>query len=384
VDLYEYQGKQLFARYDIPVSEGEAVVTVDAAVAAADRIGYPVVIKAQVQVGGRGKAGGIKLASNTDECREHASKILGMDIKGHHVGLVWVERASDIAKEYYASFTLDRSAKLHLGMLSAEGGVEIEQVADENPDAIAKIHVDPVDGLTDAQVREWVDAAGLDAEARDGAVEILTKLYRCYVDADADLVEINPLILTPDGRVHALDAKVTLDDSSVFRHPEYEEYDETQVRDTREMAAHEKGLQYVGLDGYVGIIANGAGLAMSTVDIVSQVGGKPANFLDIGGGANADVMTGALEVINNDPDVKAIFINIFGGITKGEEVANGIVAALDRVDIDSPIVMRLDGTNADEGRTILEPHLSEKLQLQPTMVEAARAVVEIAQSRGGK
>jgi len=384
VDLYEYQGKQLFAKYDIPVSQGEAVVTVDAAVAASDRIGYPVVIKAQVQVGGRGKAGGIKLAANADECREHAGNILGMDIKGHTVGLVWVESASDISKEYYASFTLDRSAKLHLGMLSAEGGVEIEQVADENPDAIAKIHVDPVDGLTDAQVREWVAAAGLDPEATEGAIDILTKLWRCYVDADADLVEINPLILTPDGRVHALDAKVTLDDSSVFRHPEYEAYDETQVRDARETAAHEKGLQYVGLDGYVGIIANGAGLAMSTVDIVSQVGGKPANFLDIGGGANADVMTGALEVINNDSDVKAIFINIFGGITKGEEVANGIVAALDRVQIDSPIVIRLDGTNADEGRAILEPHLSETLQLQPTMVDAARAVVEIAQSRGGK
>ena len=384
MDLYEYQGKQLFAKYDIPVSQGEAVVTVDAAVAASDRIGYPVVIKAQVQVGGRGKAGGIKLAANADECREHAGNILGMDIKGHTVGLVWVESASDISKEYYASFTLDRSAKLHLGMLSAEGGVEIEQVADENPDAIAKIHVDPVDGLTDAQVREWVAAAGLDPEATEGAIDILTKLWRCYVDADADLVEINPLILTPDGRVHALDAKVTLDDSSVFRHPEYEAYDETQVRDARETAAHEKGLQYVGLDGYVGIIANGAGLAMSTVDIVSQVGGKPANFLDIGGGANADVMTGALEVINNDSDVKAIFINIFGGITKGEEVANGIVAALDRVQIDSPIVIRLDGTNADEGRAILEPHLSETLQLQPTMVDAARAVVEIAQSRGGK
>jgi succinyl-CoA synthetase beta subunit len=383
VDLYEYQGKQLFAKYDIPVSQGEAIVTVDEAVAAADRIGYPVVIKAQVQVGGRGKAGGIKLAADADECSEHAGNILGMDIKGHTVGIVWVESASDISKEYYASFTLDRSAKLHLGMLSAEGGVEIEQVADENPDAIAKIHVDPVDGLGDAQVRAWVAAAGLDPEATEGAIDILTKLWRCYVDADADLVEINPLILTPDGRVHALDAKVTLDDSSVFRHPEYEAYDETQVRDARETAAHEKGLQYVGLDGYVGIIANGAGLAMSTVDIVSQVGGKPANFLDIGGGANADVMTGALEVINNDPDVKAIFINIFGGITKGEEVANGIVAALERVRIDSPIVIRLDGTNADEGRAILEPHLSETLQLQPTMVDAARSVVEIAQSRGG-
>jgi succinyl-CoA synthetase beta subunit len=337
-----------------------------------------------VQVGGRGKAGGIKLASNADECREHATNILGMDIKGHTVALVWIEKASDISEEYYASFTLDRAAKLHLGMLSAEGGVEIEQVAEENPDAIAKIHVDPVDGLTEAQCREWVAAAGLNPEATEGAVDILMKLWKCYVDGDADLVEINPLILTPDGRVHALDAKVSLDDNAVFRHPDYAAYDETQVRDTREEAAHEKGLQYVGLDGYVGIIANGAGLAMSTVDIVSQVGGKPANFLDIGGGANADVMAGALEVINNDPDVQSIFINIFGGITKGEEVANGIVQALDRVSIDSPIVIRLDGTNAEEGRTILEPHLSDQLQLQPTMVDAARRVVELAQARGGK
>lgn len=384
MDLFEYQGKQLFARYGIPVSPGEAVETVDAAVAAADRIGYPVVVKAQVQVGGRGKAGGIKLAANADEAREHAGNILGMDIKGHTVALVWVEKASDIAEEYYGSFTLDRAAKLHLGMLSAEGGVEIEQVAADNPDAIAKIHVDPVDGLTEAQCREWVAAAGLNPDATEGAVDILQKLWTCYVDADADLVEINPLILTPGGRVHALDAKVSLDDNAVFRHPDYEAYDETQVRDAREEAAHEKGLQYVGLEGYVGIIANGAGLAMSTVDIVSQVGGKPANFLDIGGGANADVMAGALEVINNDSDVKSIFINIFGGITKGEEVANGIVQALGRVSIDSPIVIRLDGTNAEEGRAILEPHLSDTLQLQPTMVDAARRVVELAQARGGK
>jgi succinyl-CoA synthetase beta subunit len=306
-----------------------------------------------------------------------------MDIKGHVVALLWIEKASDIAREYYASFTLDRSAKLHLGMLSAEGGVDIEQVAAEHPDAIARLHIDPVDGLTATQCTEWVSAAGLDAEATEGAIDVLTKLWRCYVDADADLVEINPLILTPDGRVHALDAKVSLDDSSVFRHPEYEEYDATQVRDTRERAAHEKGLQYVGLEGYVGIIANGAGLAMSTVDIVSQVGGKPANFLDIGGGANADVMAAALEVINNDPDVKAIFINIFGGITKGEEVANGIVQALERVDIDAPIVIRLDGTNAEEGRAILQPRLSDDLQLQPTMLDAARRVVELAQARGG-
>ncbi len=378
MDLFEYQGKQFFARYGIPVSPGEAATTVDDAVAAAERIGYPVVVKAQVQVGGRGKAGGIKLAGDADEVRTHAGNILGMDIKGHTVETLWIELASDIAEEYYASFTLDRSAKKHLGMLSAQGGVEIEAVAAENPEAIAKIWVDPVDGLTEEAARSWVAAAELNSDATEGAVAILTKLYAAYVEGDADLVEINPLILKPTGEVHALDAKVTLDGNSLFRHPDYEAYEATQVRDEREQAAHDKGLQYVGLDGFVGVIANGAGLAMSTVDIVNQVGGEPANFLDIGGGASAEVMTGALEVINNDPKVRSIFINIFGGITKGEEVANGIVAALDRVDIEVPIVIRLDGTNADLGRKILEPHLSDKLQMQPTMLDAAQAVVALA------
>jgi len=382
VNLFEYQGKQFFARYGIPVSAGEAVATVDDAVAAADRVGYPVVVKAQVQVGGRGNAGGIKLANDADECRTHAGDILGMDIKGHEVEIVWVEHASDIAEEYYASFTLDRSKKLHLGMLSAEGGVDIEQVADENPDAIARLWIDPVDGLDEEVARDWVQRAHLNPAATDGAVDILRKLYTAYVDGDADLAEINPLILTPDGRVHALDAKVTLDANSVFRHPDYEQYDATQVRDRREAAAHARGLQYVGLEGSVGVIANGAGLAMSTVDIVNQVGGKPANFLDIGGGANADVMAGALEVINNDPAVRAIFINIFGGITKGDEVANGIITALGQVTIESPIVIRLDGTNAEEGRAILEPYLSGSLQLQTTMAAAAKAVVALAAQRG--
>jgi succinyl-CoA synthetase beta subunit len=378
LDLFEYQGKQFFARYGIPVSPGEAVTTVDDAVAAAEKIGYPVVVKAQVQVGGRGKAGGIKLADSADDVRTHAGNILGMDIKGHTVETVWIELASDIAEEYYASFTLDRSAKKHLGMLSAQGGVEIEAVAEENPDAIAKVWVDPVDGLTEEQARAWVAAAELNPQATEGAVDILLKLYNAYVEGDADLVEINPLILKPTGEVHALDAKVTLDGNSLFRHEDYATYEATQVRDEREQAAHDKGLQYVGLDGFVGVIANGAGLAMSTVDIVNQVGGEPANFLDIGGGASAEVMAGALEVINNDPKVRSIFINIFGGITKGEEVANVIVTALGRVQIDVPIVIRLDGTNADLGREILEPHLSDKLQMQPTMVSAAETVVALA------
>ncbi len=378
MDLYEYQGKQFFARFGIPVSAGDVATTVDEAVAVAERVGYPVVVKAQVQVGGRGKAGGIKLANSTEEVRTHAGNILGMDIKGHIVHVVWVEVASDIAEEYYASFTLDRSAKKHLGMLSAQGGVEIETVAEENPDAIAKIWVDPVDGLTDASARAWVAAAKLNPAATEGTVEILKKLYRAYTEGDADLAEINPLILKPTGEVHALDAKVSLDANSLYRHADYEAYDATQVRDQRETEAHEKGLQYVGLEGSVGVIANGAGLAMSTVDIINQVGGKPANFLDIGGGSNAAVMAGALEVINNDPNVRSIFINIFGGITKGEEVANGIVQALASVNIDSPIVIRLDGTNADEGRAILAGHLSEKLQMAPNMLSAARRAVELA------
>ncbi len=378
MNLYEYQGKQFFARYGIPVSPGEVARTPDEAVAAAERVGYPVVVKAQVQVGGRGKAGGIKLANDAEETRTHAENILGMDIKGHTVEIVWVEHASEIAEEYYASFTLDRSAKQHLGMLSAEGGVEIEKVAEDNPDAIARIHVDPVDGLSEDQARAWVRQATLNPAAEDGAVDLLLKLYRSYVEGDADLVEVNPLILTTDGKVHALDAKVTLDGNAVFRHPDYKEYDATQVRDEREKLAHEKGLQYVGLDGSVGVIANGAGLAMSTVDIVTQVGGRPANFLDVGGGANAEKMANALRVIDSDENVRSIFINIFGGITKGEEIANGIVGALGQVDIAAPIVVRLDGTNADEGREILRPHLSDRLQMQPTMVDAARKAVELA------
>jgi succinyl-CoA synthetase beta subunit len=378
LDLFEYQGKQLFARFGIPVSPGEPVDTVDDAVAAADRLGYPVVVKAQVQVGGRGKAGGIKLAANTDEARQHAQAILGMDIKGHVVRRVWIEKASDIDKEYYASFTLDRSAKKHLAMVSARGGVDIEQVAEEDPDAIARVHIDPVDGLTEAAAQQLVADAKLDDAARAGAADILVKLYRCYVEADCDLVEINPLILTPEGKVHALDAKVTLDDNAAFRHPEWDEWRGLEVMDERDRLAKSKGLQYVGLDGEVGIIANGAGLAMSTCDVVNQVGGSPANFLDIGGGASADVMANALEVINSDPKVKSIFINIFGGITKGEDVANGIVQALGRVDLKAPIVIRLDGTNADQGRAILKDHESDQLISQPTMLAAARKAVELA------
>ncbi len=382
MDLYEYQGKQYFARFGIPTSRGGVADSVDDAVAQADAAGYPVVVKAQVKVGGRGKAGGIKLAGDADEVRAHAAAILGMDIKGHVVRRLWIEHASDIAAEYYASFTLDRLAKLHLGMLSATGGVEIEQVAEDNPGAIARLHIDPVQGLDAAAARRWVDEAGLDHKAREQAAELLVALYRCYVEGDCDLAEVNPLILTTDGRVHALDAKVTLDDNAAFRHPDWAEYAATETEDPREKMAKEKGLNYIGLEGSVGIIANGAGLAMSTCDVVNQVGGQPANFLDIGGGANADVMSAALEVINADPHVRAIFVNIFGGITRVDEVAKGVIEALGRVDLRAPIVLRLDGTNAEEGRALLIPHLSDRLIAEETMMAAARRAVALANQTG--
>jgi len=378
MDLFEYQGKQYFARFGIAVSPGDIADTVDEAIAVANRVGYPVVVKAQVKVGGRGKAGGVKLAENEDEVRRHAGNILGLDIKGHVVHRVWIERSSDIAKEYYASFTLDRQNKVHLGMLSAQGGVEIEVVAEENPDAIAFLSIDPVRGLDLATARRWVNDAELDESAREQSAELLVALYECYTKGDCDLAEINPLILTPDNKVHALDAKVTLDENASFRHPEWEEFRADEFEDPREKMAKEKGLNYIGLDGTVGIIANGAGLAMSTLDVVNQVGGTAANFLDIGGGADADVMASALEVINADPKVKAIFVNIFGGITRVDDVANGVLEALQRVSISSPIVLRLDGTNAVEGRAILAPHLNDALMTEPTMLDAARRAVGLA------
>ncbi|MEI6453957.1 MAG: ADP-forming succinate--CoA ligase subunit beta [Actinomycetes bacterium] len=378
MDLFEYQGKQYFARFDIPVSPGGVADTVDEAVVAAEAAGYPVVVKAQVKVGGRGKAGGIKLADNADEVREHAGNILGMDIRGHVVNRLWVEHASDIAKEYYASFTLDRPNKVHLGMLSAEGGVEIEVVAEERPEAIARISIDPTVGLDLAAAKAWVAEANLDAEAREQTAELLVKLYRCYTEGDCDLAEVNPLILTTDGEVKALDAKVTLDENASYRHPEWEEYAATDTEDVREKMAKERGLNYIGLDGEVGIIANGAGLAMSTLDVVNQVGGSAANFLDIGGGANAEVMASALEVINSDPKVRSIFVNIFGGITRVDEVAKGVIGALERVNISAPIVLRLDGTNAVEGRALLAEHLSDRLIAEPTMLDAARKAVAMA------
>lgn len=378
MDLFEYQGKQYFARYDIPVLPGGVADDVETTVKTANETGYPVAIKAQVQVGGRGKAGGIQVAHDEDEARHHAANILGMDIKGHVVRRLWIEKAMQIEEEYYASFTLDRSSKTHLGMLSAQGGVEIEQVAEENPEAIARVSINPVDGLSEAVARDWVAGAQLNEVAQAGAVAILLKLYQCYVEGEADLVEINPMILAKDGQVYALDAKVTLNDSAAPRHPDWEAFKGLEVLDERESLAQEKGLQYIGLDGTVGIIANGAGLAMSTLDVVNEVGGSAANFLDVGGGANATVAANALTVINSDPNVRVIFINIFGGITRCDEVAQGIIEAMGMVEISSPLVIRLDGTHAEEGRAIIAQHQSNMLIMASTMTEAARKAVELA------
>lgn len=378
MDLLEHQGKEFFASYGLPTSSGEVAFSVTEAVAASEQIGCPVVLKAQVHAGGRGKAGGIRLAEDLLAVRQAAEAILGMDIKGHVVKRLWVEAATDIAEEYYVSFTLDRSTRSHLGMLSAQGGVDIEEVSATSPEAIARIQIDPVEGLSIASARRWASEANLPDAVTLQIVELLTSLYRAYVEGDADLVEVNPLVLTSEGKLQVLDAKVTLDSNSLFRHPHYAEYDETSPRDDRERLAHSKGLQYVGLDGNVGVIANGAGLAMSSVDVVAEVGGSAANFLDIGGGADTDVMADALEVINGDRAVRSIFINVFGGIVKGEMVAEGILKAMDRVDIASPMVVRLDGTNAAEGREMLRPHLSERLMIAPDMLSAARLAVDCA------
>ncbi len=383
MDLFEYQGKQYLARYGVPVPEGAVATTPAEAVERAARIGYPVVVKAQVQVGGRGKAGGVRVAAGPAEAQAHAQAILGMDIRGHTVRRVWVEQASDIARELYASFTLDRGAKAHLAMVSARGGVEIEQVAAEDPHAIARLPINPVVGLDEAEALGLAGDAGLGPPLRHDVASVLLGLYRCFVEGDADLVEVNPLVVTSGGRVLALDAKVTLDDNASFRHPEWEDFKQAEELDERDRRARELGLQYVGLDGFVGIIANGAGLAMSTCDVVNQVGGKPANFLDIGGGASAEVMANALSVITSDPSVRSVFVNVFGGITRGEEVGHGIVSALRHSRIKVPMVVRLDGTNAAEGLEVLREVESDMVVVSSSMMGAARLAVQLALA-GGK
>lgn len=371
MDLYEYQGKELFRRFGIPVSDGRLATTPEEARAAAAELGGQVVVKAQVLAGGRGKAGGIKLASDPDDAAEKASEVLGLDIRGHIVRRLWIERASEIANERYLSVTLDRGEKKPLLIFTTEGGVEIEQVAAEKPEALTRLHVDPLAGYDESIGRRLV---GDDAQT----LAIVEQLYRCFVDCDATLCEINPLIVTPEGVIRALDAKVTIDDSALFRHPDIAEWRDTSAADPLEAFAREKGVTYVKLDGSVGILGNGAGLSMSTVDVVVVAGGKPANFCDLGGGGSAQGVVDALEVISRDEQVRSILFNIFGGITRCDEVARGILEALERVGIRVPIIVRLDGTNAAEGRRILADAAPGNLHIEPTMLDAARRAVELA------
>jgi succinyl-CoA synthetase beta subunit len=384
MDLLEYQGKQLFAAHGIAVPSGEVAETVDEAVAAAERIGYPCAIKAQVLIGGRGKAGGIKIAADAAEAREHAGAILGMDIRGPHgegpfrVDRVWVEAGSDIAAEYYASVILDRGEKKLLAMVSAKGGMDIEAVAEEDPEALVKEHIDPTRPFTAAEARPIVDAAGLDEDAREDAAAILARLADVAMAEDASLIEVNPLIVTAGREVVALDAKVTIDNNALYRHEELAAIDAESVEDPQEAMAREKGLTYVKLDGNVGILANGAGLCMSTLDVVAQAGGAPANFLDAGGGSKAEAIVDALTVIVSDAKVTAILFNIFGGITRCDEIAKGIVEASAQLDLKLPLVVRLDGTNSEQGLEILAGAGLSNLHQETTMLGAARKVVELA------
>lgn len=378
MDLFEHQGKSLFAGIGVPVPEGRVARTPEEARSAAADLGGTVVVKAQVQVGGRGKAGGIKVAGTPAEAEARSAEILGMDIRGHTVHLVWVERASSIAAEYYVSFTLDRAAKQHLAMVSARGGMDIETVAAEDPAAVVKMHVDPVVGLTEWQSRELVYRARLDRGSARKSAGALRMLYRAFVELDCDLVEVNPLILTEEGEVVALDSKVTLDSNGFFRHPEFEDLRSAFAEDPIERMARERDLSFIKLDGSVGIIGNGAGLVMSTLDVVALVGGAAANFLDVGGGAGPETIRNALEVLTRDESVRAVLINIFGGITRCDLVARGIVEALGSLELPWPLVVRLDGTNAIEGRSILQRAASELVIPAATMREAAERAVALA------
>ena len=379
MDLYEYQGKELFKRHGIPVSEGRLATTPDEAAAAASELGGQVVVKAQVLTGGRGKAGGIKLAEGAEDAREKAEQILGMDINGHVVRKLWIEKASDIANEYYLSLTFDRGAKKPLFMFTTEGGVDIEEVAEKTPEKLVRLHVDPFEGFQPWQGRRLIYGAGVeDPNEQKQILAIVGKLYDAFVSNDALLAEINPLIVTPDGEVKALDSKFTVDDAALVRHPDIAEMRDLEAVPPEERAAREKGVTYVKLDGEVGILGNGAGLVMSTLDVIALAGGRPANFCDLGGGGDAEGVVDALEVITADPQVKSIFFNVFGGITRCDEVARGILAALDRMTIEHPIVVRLDGTNAEEGRAILDEASPANLHVEPTMLDAARRAVELA------
>jgi succinyl-CoA synthetase beta subunit len=384
MDLLEYQGKQLFAKHGISVPSGEVAETVDEAVAAAERIGYPCAIKAQVLIGGRGKAGGIKIAKDAEEARAHAEAIIGMDIVGPHgegpfkVHRVWIEGGSDIASEYYASVILDRGEKKLLTMISSQGGMDIEAVAAETPEKLIKRHIDPTVPFTAAEARPIVEEAGLDEDVREQVADVVAKLAEVASGEDATLIEVNPLIVTGDRQVVALDAKVTIDGNALFRHEDLAESEANDEEDPQEAMAKEKGLTYVKLDGNVGILANGAGLCMSTLDVVAQAGGAPANFLDAGGGSKAEAIVDALTVITSDEKVTAILFNIFGGITRCDEIAKGIVTASGQIDLKVPLVVRLDGTNSEEGLRILAEAGLENLHQETTMLGAARRVVELA------
>jgi succinyl-CoA synthetase beta subunit len=378
MDLLEYQGKQLFARHGLKVSQGRAVTSVEDAIVAADEVGYPVVVKAQVLIGGRGKAGGVKLASNESQAREHAANILGMDISGHVVRTLWIEHASDIASEYYASVLLDRSAKQPLVMFSTEGGVDIEEVASKTPEKLIRQHVDALDGLSHAQAVQIATVGGADEDVVDGVADALVALYQVWLGEDATLAEINPLIVTPEREVKALDSKVSLDGNALYRHPENQDLSDRENEDPLERRANDEGLQFVKLDGDIGILGNGAGLVMSTLDVVAQAGGSPANFLDAGGGSNAETIKQAVDLILANDAVKAVLVNIFGGITRGDEVAKGLIAAFEAIKPAVPFVVRIDGTNDVEGRRLLQEANLPNVHAASTMSEAAEMVVALA------
>jgi succinyl-CoA synthetase beta subunit len=380
LDLLEYQGKQLFAEHGVPVPDGRHATSVEEAREAAEELGFPVVVKAQVQIGGRGKAGGIKVAKDAAEAEQHARAILGMEIRGLTVHELWIERASEIAAEYYAAIVFDRSAKKPLVMLSSMGGMDVEEVADKHPDAIARAHVDPLVGFRPFYGRRLAFASGIDADIVRPTIDMMAKLYEVFERCDAMLVEVNPLIVTAERQVIALDSKISIDDNALGRQPAIASLRNPSAEDPQEQMAKERGVTYVKLDGDIGILGNGAGLVMSTLDVVAQAGGRPANFLDVGGGAKAEEIVEALAVLLSDRKVKAVLFNIFGGITRCDEVANGILQALDRIEVEVPIVVRLDGTNDVEGRRILAEANRPELHPARTMLEAADLVVRLAEA----
>jgi succinyl-CoA synthetase beta subunit len=382
LDLYEYQGKELLREYGLETLPGIVAGTPEEAGRAAEALGGTVAIKAQVLTGGRGKAGGIKVVGSPREAKEVAGQILGMEIRGHTVGRVYVEHGEDIDREFYLSITVDRTAKRPLILFSTEGGVEIEEVAETKPGAIVRLHVDPLLGLLPYQVREITFAAGLEGDVAKGVGTTLSHLYKAFEGLDASLVEINPLIVTGEGRVLTLDAKVTVDDSSLYRHEDIAGLHDVEAADPQEERAQEVGLQYVKLDGDIGILGNGAGLVMSTLDVVAQAGGEPANFCDVGGGADAEQISTALNIVTSNEQVQSVLFNIFGGITRGDEVARGLLSAIERTELTLPIVVRLDGTNAEEGRRILTENTPENVVTEETMLEAASRAVELARDGG--